>query len=240
MNEMSVFSGPEVTCPKDTVHHGGWENRHVHNVYGMLQAMSTYDGHLMRSEGKRRPFILSRAFFAGSQRAGAIWTGDNTAEWSHLKISVPMLLTLSITGISHSGADVGGFFKNPDAELLVRWYQVNFKALSKYFLKLNELLNNCKAGAYQPFFRAHAHIDTRRREPWLFDEQTKNLIREAVHARYNLLYYWYTLFYLNEKSGVPPMLPLWANYPKDKNVFAIDDQYMIGRVFYFIFIFGLL
>jgi len=207
MNEMSVFSGPEVTCPKDTVHHGGWENRHVHNIYGMLQALSTYDGHLMRSDGKRRPFILSRAFFIGSQRAGAIWTGDNIAEWSHLKISVPMLLTLSVTGISHSGADVGGFFKNPDAELLVRWYQ---------------------AGAYQPFFRAHAHIDTKRREPWLFDEQTKNLIRDAVHARYNLLYYWYTLFYLNEKSGVPPMLPLWANYPNDKSVFAMDDQYMIG------------
>ena len=65
----------------------------------------------------------------------------------------------------------------------------------------------------------------------MFDEQTKNLIRDAVHARYNLLYYWYTLFYLNEKSGVPPMLPLWANFPNDKNVFAMDDQYMIGEAF---------
>ena len=119
-----------------------------------------------------------------------------------------MLLTLSVTGITHSGADVGGFFKNPDPELLVRWYQ---------------------AGAYQPFFRAHAHIDTKRREPWLFDEQTKNLIREAVHHRYHLLYYWYTLFYLNEKTGVPPMLPLWANFPSDKNVFTMDDQYMVGN-----------
>lgn len=45
------------------------------------------------------------------------------------------------------GADVGGFFGNPDTELLVRWYQL---------------------GAYYPFFRAHAHHDTKRREPWLF------------------------------------------------------------------------
>lgn len=231
---MSVFSGPEVTCPKDTVHHGGWENRHVHNIYGMLQAMSTYDGHLMRSDGKRRPFILSRAFFIGSQRAGAIWTGDNIAEWSHLKISIPMLLTLSVTGITHSGADVGGFFKNPDAELLVRWYQVCFYSFFlAFFMGFKNGFVEFKAGAYQPFFRAHAHIDTKRREPWLFDEQTKNLIREAVHARYNLLYYWYTLFYLNEKNGVPPMLPLWANYPNDKNVFAMDDQYMIGETFLF-------
>ena len=33
-----------------------------------------------------RPFVLSRAFWAGSQRFGAIWTGDNKAEWGHLKV----------------------------------------------------------------------------------------------------------------------------------------------------------
>ena len=169
--------------------------------------MSTYEGHLLRSDGNRRPFILSRAFFVGSQRAGSIWTGDNIAEWSHLQMSIPMLLSLSVTGISHSGADVGGFFKNPDPELLVRWYQ---------------------AGAYQPFFRAHAHIDTKRREPWLFDQQTLNLIRDAVHARYALLYYWYTLFYINEVTGVPPMQPLWLSFPEETNVFGMDDQYMLG------------
>lgn len=47
------------------------------------------------------------------------------AEWSHLKVSNPMLLSLNLAGITLSGADVGGFFKNPDPELLTRWYQVN-------------------------------------------------------------------------------------------------------------------
>ena len=56
--------------------------------------------------------------------AGAVWTGDNTADWGHLRISLPMLMTLNLVGITFSGADVGGFFKNPDAELLTRWYQV--------------------------------------------------------------------------------------------------------------------
>jgi alpha 1,3-glucosidase len=86
-----------------------------------------------------------------------------------------------------------------------------------------------KAGAYQPFFRAHAHIDTKRREPWLFDQKTTDLIRDAVQSRYALLYYWYTLFYINEHTGVPPMLPLWANYPEDKSTFAMDDQFMVGN-----------
>ena len=54
-----------------------------------------------------------------------MWTGDNTGEWGHLKISLPMLMTLNLVGITLAGADVGGFFKNPDAELLTRWYQAS-------------------------------------------------------------------------------------------------------------------
>lgn len=79
---------------------------------------------MKRSDRRLRPFILTRAFYAGTQRSAAVWTGDNTAEWSHLRISQPMLLSLSVTGITHVGADVGGFFGNPDVNLLARWYQV--------------------------------------------------------------------------------------------------------------------
>ena len=89
-----------------------------------MQHRATYEGHLLRSDNKQRPFVLSRAFFSGSQRWGAVWTGDNTADWNHLRISLPMLMSLNLGGITFSGADVGGFFKNPDAELLTRWYQV--------------------------------------------------------------------------------------------------------------------
>ena len=172
MNEPSVFNGPEVTMPRDALHVGGVEHREVHNAYGYYFHMATSDGLVMRGEGKDRPFVLSRAIFPGTQRYGAIWTGDNTAEWEHLRVSIPMLLTLGLTGITFSGtvtltvglfffcldcngsflfsfagADIGGFFGNPEPELLVRWYQV---------------------GAYYPFFRGHAHHDTKRREPWLF------------------------------------------------------------------------
>ena len=59
---------------------------------------------------------------------GAVWTGDNAAEWDHLKISIPMLLSLSVAGLQFVGADIGGFFKNPEPELLVRWYQVRLCA----------------------------------------------------------------------------------------------------------------
>ncbi|XP_065520845.1 neutral alpha-glucosidase AB isoform X2 [Lathamus discolor] len=208
MNEPSVFSGPEVTMHKDAVHHGGWEHRDVHNLYGLYVQMATAEGQIQRSGGQHRPFVLSRAFFAGSQRYGAVWTGDNAAEWEHLKISIPMCLSFGLAGLAFCGADVGGFFKNPDAELLVRWYQ---------------------AGAFQPFFRAHAHLDTARREPWLFGEDNAALIRGAVRLRYALLPFWYTAFYHSHRHGLPVMRPLWMEYPEDTTTFTIDDQYLIDR-----------
>jgi len=103
MNEPSVFDGPEITMPKDALHYGNVEHRDIHNVYGMLQVKATYEGLRARDKPSQRPFILSRAFFAGSQRFGAIWTGDNRASWDHLAISVPMLLSVGLNGIAFCG-----------------------------------------------------------------------------------------------------------------------------------------
>lgn len=87
---------------------------------------------MARTNGRKRPFVLTRSFFAGSQRTTAVWTGDNTASWEQLKITVPMLLSLSVSGIPHVGADVGGFFGNPDEQLLIRWYQVILSLIYYY------------------------------------------------------------------------------------------------------------
>jgi len=206
MNEPSVFSGPEITMPKDNLHFGGVEHRDIHNQYGFYMTKATREGHI-RARPEKRPFILSRSFFAGSQRDVAVWTGDNMAKWEHLAAAQPMLLTLQLSGIVFSGADVGGFFYNPEPELLVRWYQ---------------------AAAYHPFFRGHAHIDTKRREPWLFGAENTALMRQAIRARYAVLPYVYTLFYEAHSKGVPVMRPLFMEYPKDTATYAMEDQFLLG------------
>lgn len=89
--------------PRDLVHYGGVEHREMHNLYGFYFQMASSNGLLKRGDGKIRPFVLTRAFFAGSQRYGAMWTGDNTADWDHLKASVPMVLTIGLTGFAFSG-----------------------------------------------------------------------------------------------------------------------------------------
>jgi len=208
MNEPSVFNGPEVSMQKDLRNLNGDEHREWHNLYGMLFHRATAEGQIGRNPNQDvRPFVLSRAFFAGTQRYGAIWTGDNTAEWSHLEIAAPMLLSLNTAALSFVGADVGGFFGNPDAELFTRWMQ---------------------AGAYQPFFRGHAHHDSKRREPWVFDDDTLNRLRKVAMERYALLPFWYTKFREAELTGMPVMRMMWMQYPGIEELMGIDDQYLIG------------
>ncbi|KAF8886032.1 glycoside hydrolase family 31 protein [Infundibulicybe gibba] len=208
MNEPSVFNGPEITMPKDNVHHGGWEHRDIHNVNGMLFSNLTSQAVSARSDPPKRPFVLTRAFYAGSQRFGAMWTGDNLGTWEHMEVGVKMVLANGIAGMSFAGSDVGGFFGNPDTEMLVRWYQV---------------------GAFAPFFRAHAHLDTKRREPFLLDQPYKGMIRDILRLRYSMLPVWYTAFRETTVTGLPVLRPHYVMFPKDQAGFDLDDQYYIGQ-----------
>lgn len=208
MNEPSVFNGPETTMPKDNLHYGNWEHRDVHNINGMTFVNATYHALLERKKGVvRRPFVLTRSFFSGSQRLGAMWTGDNLANWGHLQASLPMILSLNVAGFPFSGADVGGFFGTPTSELLTRWYQ---------------------AGAFYPFFRAHAHIDSRRREPYVPGPPYTGIITQAIRLRYQLLPAWYTAFHEASVDGSPILRPQYYVHPSDERGFAIDDQFYIG------------
>ena len=145
MNEPSVFDSDELTLPRDALHRvdlltddpmaaagvamgvgavaaangtADVEHRAVHNAYGALQAASTHAGLLARTGATERPCLRSRSFFIGSQRYGAVWTGDNTASWAHLRLSFAMCLSLSLSGLSFVGgtavttrARVGRCFK---------------------------------------------------------------------------------------------------------------------------------
>lgn len=211
MNEPSVFNGPETTMPKDNLHYDNWEHRDVHNLNGMTFHRATNLALMSRNKDEdkkpRRPFVLTRAFFAGSQRFGAMWTGDNQASWEHLGAAVPMILSQGIAGFPFSGADVGGFFGNPDRDLQARWYQ---------------------AGAFYPFFRGHAHIDARRREPYLAGEPHTSIITAALRLRYSLLPSWYTAFHRAHVDGTPIVKPMWYTHPDEEAGFAVDDQLFVG------------
>ncbi|GJQ88225.1 hypothetical protein Trydic_g13216 [Trypoxylus dichotomus] len=209
LNEPEISNGFERTWPRHLVYHknGLIPNTDVHNVYGLNEVRATYPGMVARYENQKRPFILTRSHFAGSQRYAAVWTGDNNSTWAHLQLSVPMCLSLSISGLSFCGADIGGFAGNLTHELYQRWYQ---------------------SGAWFPFYRAHCNQYYERREPYLYPEDVQIRIRNALRQRYYHMPLWYTLFYEHEKFGEPIMRPLVYQYPSDANTHSIDNEWLVG------------
>ncbi|OWM65021.1 hypothetical protein CDL15_Pgr028739 [Punica granatum] len=117
MNEPAVFKSVTKTMPESNIHRGdielgGLQNHsHYHNAYGTLMARSTYEGMKLANENKR-PFVLTRAGFIGSQRYAATWTGDNLSNWEHLHMSISMVLQLGLSGQPLAGPDIGGFAGN--------------------------------------------------------------------------------------------------------------------------------
>ena len=206
MNEPASFNGP---LPDDVQFENEGRNTdhtEIHNVYGHLMGKATYEG-LKENSGKR-PFVITRAAYAGSQKYSTVWTGDNQSFWEHLRMSIPMLLNLGMSGMGFCGTDVGGFSFDCTGELLSRWVQV---------------------GCFTPLFRNHSCIHTRDQEPWAFDKETLDINRKYIKLRYKLLPYLYDLMWKGENTGLPIMRPLVLHYTSDKNVHEINDQFLFGE-----------
>lgn len=205
MNEPASFNGP---LPDDVMfNNDGREVMHkeIHNVYGHMMAKATYEG--IKKHTNKRPFIVTRACYSGSQKYSTIWTGDNQSTWEHLRMSIPMLMNLGLSGMAFCGTDVGGFGHDCTGELLSRWVQV---------------------GAFTPLFRNHSTIGSREQEPWAFDKETEDINRKYIKLRYKLIPYLYDLMHKGEVSGEPIIRPLLFNYQNDKNTYEINDEFMFG------------
>jgi alpha-glucosidase len=205
MNEPSNFGGGTLPVIA-TFGHGNAGHLESHNLYALLEARATYEG-LRRIQPDRRPFIVTRAGFSGIQRYSSIWTGDNTANWEHLGLAIPMVLGLGVSGVPFAGADIGGFAGSPDGELFTR------------FLEL---------GAFLPFFRTHSEFSSARREPWAFGPVYEAANREIIQLRYRLLPHLYTAFYQHARDGGPVARPLWWEAQSDTAAYRVNDEFTFG------------
>jgi alpha-glucosidase len=157
----------------------------------MENSRATYDG-LLALNPNQRPFVLTRASYAGGQRYAATWTGDNSSTWNHLRMTVPQLINLGLSGFVLSGADVGGFAGSPSPELLTRWLQL---------------------AAFQPIDRDHAAKGTRNHEPWVDGPEQEAIRRRYIEERYRLMPYLYTAAEEASRTGMPIMRPLFLEFP---------------------------
>ncbi|MGB6132865.1 MAG: TIM-barrel domain-containing protein [Acidobacteriaceae bacterium] len=221
MNEPSIFDTATKTMPLDAVHRieePGFQPRtathaEIHNVYGMENSRATYEG-LLAIKPDQRPFVLTRATYAGGQRYAATWTGDNSSTWNHLRMTTPMLENLGLSGFAFSGADVGGFAGSPTTDLLTKWIEI---------------------GAFQPIDRDHTEKGSQPQEPWAGGPAQEAIRRRFIEARYRLLPYIYTLAEESSRTGLPIERPLFLEFPDaapDRHPIDLDpgasSEFLLG------------
>jgi alpha-glucosidase len=209
MNEPAVF-GPEGTTLPAVAEHDlegqGGDHAEAHNVYGMQMARATAEA-LGRLRPDERPFVITRSGWAGVQRYAVSWTGDNRATWEQLRLTIPMVANLGLSGLAFTGPDVGGFLGQPSAELFTRWLQMS---------------------VFLPFFRAHTHLEDPDQEPWSWGEPTLSINRRWIERRYRLLPYLYTTLWQCARTGTPMVRPLVLAFQDDPATHARDDQFLCG------------
>jgi alpha-glucosidase len=209
MNEPALFIPLNSTMPAEVVHPGGGRTKlhlQVHNAYGSLMVQSAREG-LLQLRPEQRPFIITRAGYAGVQRHALVWTGDNSSTWEHLALSLPQLQNLGLSGVGWCGVDIGGFYGDATGELMARWTEL---------------------GIFQAFCRNHSEKQTLRQEPWVFGEPYESVCREMLKLRQRLLPYLYSLFDEAHRTGAPVLRPLFWAYPADTTTYALDDQVLCG------------
>jgi alpha-glucosidase (family GH31 glycosyl hydrolase) len=182
----------------------------VHNIYGHEWAKLIYEGY-KKDYPNERPFILMRSGSTGTQRFGIIpWSGDVNRTWGGLRPQMEISMQMGLQGIAYMHSDLGGFGgPNDDPELYVRWLQY---------------------GVFQPIFRPHGQEEVPS-EAIFKDEKTKQLAKEAIELRYQLLPYNYTLAFENHVNGTPLMRPIFMEDTSSHWSDSLATEYMWGSCF---------
>lgn len=198
------------------------------NIYPLLYAKAFYDG--MHKEGITDVINLVRCAWAGSQRYGAVvWSGDIHSNFPTLRKQVRAGLNMALSGIPWWTTDIGGFYGgNPDdekfCELIIRWFQY---------------------GAFCPIFRLHGFREPTGKgggedtgmfdyntcgpnEVWSYGEEAYEIMKKYLMIREKLRPYIMKQMETAHKRGVPPMRPLFFDFPEDSEAWDIDDEFMFG------------
>jgi alpha-glucosidase len=207
MNEPASFTGLTLSelAQFDGDGHPG-SHLEYHDEYGTLMARASFEG-LRHLRPEQRPFVITRAAYTGVQRYSSVWTGDNRSTWEHLRLSLPMVISLGLTGEPFAGSDIGGFAGAPSAELYARWLQ---------------------SAALLPLFRTHSSIDVPRREPWSYGAEYERANRATIRLRYRLLPSLYSAFHQHALTGSPVVRPIFWNDLADTLALNVSDEYFLG------------
>ncbi len=211
MNEPASFNGP---LPDDVQFEYGAHEK-VHNIYGHFMAKATYEG-LAKNDGGKRPFVLTRAAYAGSQKyCTLLWAGDQSDDFTihdGLASVICGALSAGMMGCGLTHSDIGGYtslFDNTRTkELFLRWAEM---------------------AMFTPFMRTHEGNRPDTNFQYYDDEDTMERLARLVDVYTMLAPYTKTLVEENADSGHPVQRPLFMHYESDEKAYDIQYEYLFGR-----------
>ena len=207
MNEPTVLQGDKIIDGK-SIHKcdDGITRKHkeIRNAYPNFQAMATF---YSMKEKDLNPFILTRAGYSGIQKYAAMWTGDNISSYDDLYLQMSMVPSLSISGITSCGCDLGGFFSNGNPQLLADYYRM---------------------ALFFPLYRNHKDIAGNEQEIFLQPPRIRDDIIKSVLMRYKFTDQIYQCLFFSHKYLKPSISPLSFYYWNDETTIHLRDEYMLG------------
>ncbi|MEM9324727.1 MAG: glycoside hydrolase family 31 protein [Bacteroidota bacterium] len=184
-------------------------SRQARNVYGTQMARATKEG-VEKLRPNRRSFTITRAAYAGYQRYGILWTGDNVSSDESMMLGARMVASLGLGGIAFCGNDVGGFAGRTEVALFARWLSI---------------------AVFQPFLRTHTFVNTADAEPWSFGEEVEEISRNYINLRYRLMPYLYSCFHEAAQTGMPVTRSLALSYTFEELIYdgRFQNQFTFGE-----------
>ena len=179
----------------------------LHNTWWINYAFFTD----MQLHGDKRPLLYHRWGGLGNHRYQVGFSGDATITWKSLEFQPYFTSTASNVLYGYWSHDIGGHLdqgKGIDPEMYTRWLQF---------------------GGFSPVMRTHSSKSgSLNKEPWVFDEEYSEVIRQTVRQRYQMVPYIYAMARKGYDEGLSLCRPMYYDYPQCQEAYDFRSQYMFG------------
>ena len=190
---------------RDIAYYDGKDPLHMHNYYTFLYNKMVFD--LLKEErGEGEAILFARSATAGSQQFPVHWGGDNSASYISMAETLRAGLSMSHSGFGFWSHDISGFEQTAPADVYKRW--AAFGLLSSH---------------------SRLHGSSSYRVPWLFDEESCDVVRKFTRLKCRLMPYLYGAAVEAHEHGTPMMRPMMLEFPGDPACDTLDRQYMMGE-----------
>ena len=190
---------------RDIAWHDGSSPLHMHNYFTFLYNKMVFDL-LKEVRGEGEAILFARSATAGCQQFPVHWGGDNSASYASMAETLRAGLSMSHSGFGYWSHDISGFEQTAPADVYKRWVQ--FGLLSSH---------------------SRLHGSTSYRVPWLFDEESVEVVRRFTKLKCRLMPYLYRAAIEAHERGIPMMRPMILEFPDDPACDTLDRQYMLGE-----------